>query len=105
LVILHFKGSLPQHETNEYVKEKRREEVEQSRTRLAWMPNPEPGSLSYGFPRHLPATTTDELPLIFQWTDIRSDNFEEINSVGNDLVARNLTCKILRVASTCIKAS
>ena len=83
-------GSLPQKETNAYVLEKRKLEVEQNRSKFSWMPKPELGSIDYGFPRHLPAATVEELPLIFSWSDIRTDNFDEANSVAAELVRRNV---------------
>lgn len=88
------KGCLPQKETNSYVLEKRKLEVEQTRTKFAWMPNPDPSSLSYGFPRHLPAATKDDLPIFFRWAEVRNDSFEESVAVGRQLAARNLSSKI-----------
>ena len=54
------------------------------------MPKPEPNNISYGLPRHLPATTDEELPLLLRWTDDKKDNFTEGNVIATDLVGRNV---------------
>ena len=58
---------------------------------FAWQPRPEPGDYSFGMPRHLPAKTPEELPLVLKWSDERKDSFEEASSISAQLVARNVT--------------